>query len=307
MTATTKEIFEKYEVRKTKKQKTAFLTYVRDAAEGVGYEVAVEGRCGTRNVVIGDVAQAKVVFTAHYDTCPELPFPNLITPTCVAIYVLYQLAVVAAFLLAAFAIGFGAGVLCALLDLPESAASLCGTLVYWVLLVLLLAGPANKHTANDNTSGVTTVFDIMTALPAELRGKAAFVLFDQEETGMFGSSAFARRHKAEMKDKLLINFDCVSDGGNLLFVLRKGAKAYRAAIEAAFEPTEACSVEVAEKGVFYPSDQMNFPCGVGVAALKKTRGGLLYMNRIHTRRDTIYREENIAFLKDGALKLTTLL
>ena len=307
MTATTREIFEKYEVRKTKKQKTAFIEYIRGVAEGAGYSVTVEGKKSTRNIVIGDLSTAKVVFTAHYDTCPVLPFPNFITPKCIALYVLYQVALVAAFLAVAFGIGFVAGTVTALLDLGEAVASLSATLIYWVLLILLLAGPANKHTANDNTSGVTTVVDTMLAMPAQLRGKAAFVLFDQEEVGMFGSSAFAKKHKAEMKEKLLVNFDCVSDGENILFVLRKGAKAHRSAIEAAFVPTAACGVEVAEKGVFYPSDQMNFPCGVGVAALKKTRGGILYMDRIHTRRDTVYCEENIAFLCGGAQRLTELL
>ena len=304
MTATTREIFEKYEVRKTKKQKSAFIDYVRGVAEGAGCRVTVEKKGRARNIVIGDVSQAKVVFAAHYDTCPVLPFPNFITPKCVAIYVLYQIALVAAFLLVAFAIGFAAGLLTAALDLPAAVASTAGSLCYWVLLVLLLAGPANKHTANDNTSGVTAVLDIMLAMPEAERAKAAFVLFDLEEVGLIGSSAFAKAHKNEMKDKLLVNFDCVSDGEDIIFALRKGAKAHAAALEAAFAPNGTYRVEVAAKGIFYPSDQMNFPCGVGVAALRRTRKGLLYMNRIHTKRDTVYNEANIAFLKDGALRLT---
>ena len=49
---------------------------------------------------------------------------------------------------------------------------------------------------------------------------------------------------------------------------------------------------------------MNFPCGVGVAALKRSKHfGILYMNRIHTKRDIIYRDENIEFLKNASLKL----
>ncbi|MBQ8402197.1 MAG: hypothetical protein IJX14_09735, partial [Clostridia bacterium] len=60
--------------------------------------------------------------------------------------------------------------------------------------------------------------------------------------------------------------------------------------------------------VFYPSDQMNFPCGVGAAALKRARiGGILYMDRIHIRKDTVYQEENIAFLTDASIRLTALM
>ena len=130
---------------------------------------------------------------------------------------------------------------------------------------------------------------------------------DLEEMGLIGSSSFASAHKKEMKNRLLVNFDCVSDGEHMLFVLRKRARNHRKAIEEAFAERDGFRVEVAEKGVFYPSDQARFPCGVGVAALRSTKGGLLYMNRIHTRRDVIYREENIEFLKDGAIKLVKML
>ena len=74
-------------------------------------------------------------------------------------------------------------------------------------------------------------------------------------------------------------------------------------LESAFMPSMTISVEVLTKGVFYPSDQANFPLGVGVAALKKTKGGLLYMNKIHTKHDTVYEEKNIEFLKNGAIDL----
>ena len=48
--------------------------------------------------------------------------------------------------------------------------------------------------------------------------------------------------------------------------------------------------------------------GVGVAALKRSkRFGILYMDRIHTKTDTVYREENIEFLKNGAITLTKLM
>ena len=56
---------------------------------------------------------------------------------------------------------------------------------------------------------------------------------------------------------------------------------------------------MASKGAIYPSDQANFDRGVGVAALKKTKSGLLYMDRIHTERDTVYMEENMAYLTEG--------
>ena len=143
----------------------------------------------------------------------------------------------------------------------------------------------------------------MTALPADLRGEVAFVFFDLEEMGLFGSSGFASKHGDLRKNTLLVNFDCVSDGRTMLFALRKGAKPYADALAEAFPSSEDRPVEILSKGVFYPSDQANFTCGVGVASLKRTRRGLLYMDRIHTKRDTVYEEDNIAYLTEGAVRL----
>jgi Zn-dependent M28 family amino/carboxypeptidase len=167
-----------------------------------------------------------------------------------------------------------------------------------------MKGPANKHTANDNTSGVITLMEIMQALPEEKKNEIAFVFFDLEEMGLFGSSGFASKHKKEMKDKLLLNFDCVSDGDTILFAVKNAAKKYIPALEKSFVPNENFKVDIASKGVFYPSDQANFKAGVGVAALnysKKLR--TFYMDKIHTDKDRVFNEENIEFLTTGAIRL----
>jgi hypothetical protein len=247
-----------------------------------------------------------VIYTAHYDTCPVLPFPNFITPKNFGIYLLYQLLVTVALIAVILAASFGAGMLFSMAGFEEIG-PLIRIVLYFGLFYLMLAGPANKHTANDNTSGVTLLLDIMMELPTEKAEKAAFVFFDLEEMGLIGSASLAKTYKKELENTPIINFDCVSDGENILFVLKKGSKHLKAPIEKAFESTESVSVEVTETGVFYPSDQKNFNCGVGVAALKKSKKGILYMDRIHTKRDTVYREENIEFLKNGAIRFIDLL
>ncbi len=313
MTPTTQTIFEKFEIRKSKKQKNDFAEYVSSVATAEGYACHTEkGYFGARNIVVGNPDTAKVIYTAHYDTCAVMPFPNFITPKCIWIYLLYQILLTVVLLGLPSLITWGLGAL--LLNTTAWSGEVIGKILYffWLGLMvvemwLLMAGPANKHTANDNTSGVTTLLDIMTALPAELRGDVAFIFFDLEEMGLFGSAGYANKHKSIMQNTLLLNFDCVSDGNTLLFALRKGAARYTEAIKAAFPSTDTLSVEVASKGVFYPSDQANFNRGVGVAALKKSKGGLLYMDRIHTKRDTVYEEENIAYLTDGAVRLAQFL
>ncbi len=315
MTETTKIIFEKFEVRKSKKQKAAFRNFVLSFCEQNGYKATVEkGSFGVRNIVVGDVDKAKAVFTAHYDTCAVLPFPNFITPKSFLIYLLYQILLTAVIIAAIFAaealalLGFGmVAELSGSTFLQEEITPFVPAIVFFAALMLLLAGPANKHTANDNTSGVTTLLDIMSRLDDAQKSEVAFVFFDLEESGLLGSAAFAGKHKSVMKATPLINFDCVSDGENILFVLRKKARHLAPLFEQAFAPTDGIKPEVVTKWLFYPSDQSNFKQGIGVAAFKSTKNGLLYMDKIHTKRDTVYREENIEFLANGAVKLIDLI
>ena len=340
MTESTKTILEKYQVRKTKAQKAAFIEYVRGIAENSDYAFRVEeGMLGARNLVIGDPDSAKVVFTAHYDTQPVLPMPNFITPKNIWIYIFYQIVLVTVVMICPMVlVGIAVGVPItlvgeALLWQQDLIFGLIEAVMYLALIgsmLLIMFGPANKATANDNTSGVTVVLDIMQALAHtdqwetginkrlsgdnvpegmrlssnELRSRVAFVLFDLEEVGLVGSSSFASKHKGVKKNTLLINFDCVSDGDNILLAPRRGAKKYEDALRSGYTSRPGFEVEVLSKGVFYPSDQAGFDRGVGVCALKKSKFlGVLYMDRIHTRRDTIYREENIANLVDCSLDL----
>lgn len=315
MTETTKTIFDKYEVRKTRKQKAMFRDYAVETAQNMGYTATVEKGLGAKNIIVGNPETAKVIYTAHYDTCPALPFPNFITPKNIGLYILYNIGLVLGIFIVVFGICFGVftGLRFALSNFDLNSKTVDITcdiidLVVWLAVFLLIyLGPANKHTANDNTSGVTALFDIMAALPEELRGKVAFIFFDCEEQGMFGSSAFASKHKEIKKTKTVINFDCVSDGENFIFAVRKKAdKAIIPLLKQAYK-SDKFAVEVLDKGVIYPSDQLQFKNGVGVAALKKSKGGILYMNRIHTKKDTIYNEENIEFLVNGSVKLAEII
>jgi len=169
-----------------------------------------------------------------------------------------------------------------------------------------MAGPANKHTVNDNTSGVLTLLETALALPVEQRDKVCFVFFDNEEQGLLGSAAFFKKHKKELAETLMLNFDCVSDGDYIQFYPTKKVKADETALgrlEQAFAPVPEKTVEVVRSFGFYPSDQRAFPKGVGVCALKKKALIGYYMDRIHTRRDTILDQRNLLLLRDGVLRL----
>ena len=62
---------------------------------------------------------------------------------------------------------------------------------------------------------------------------------------------------------------------------------------------------VQEKGFsVHPSDQVNFPYGVGICALRK-KGKILYLSRIHTPKDTVLEETNVNILRAALITFIT--
>lgn len=287
-----------FPVRKTKTQKTAFLDGVQPYIRDLGYSCAVEtGTFGCRNLVIGDPENAKYLVTAHYDTCARMLIPNLVTPCSFWIYVAYQLLIVGIMMAAAVFCGVAAGVLTQDGDMV----GVIGAVSYWIFLAMLLIGPANPSCANDNTSGVVTLLEILRTMPKNQRSKVCFVLFDLEETGMIGSTFYRKAHRAATDGQLVLNLDCVGEGDNILLIPVSKLKKDRKKLTSLYR---ACgyfgkkSIVVQETGFcFYPSDQTRFPWGVGIGAFHKSRLGIHYYGRIHTPRDTVLDITNINILR----------
>ncbi len=313
MTNLTREVLERFEVRKSKKEKGAFRAWLCEELEKLGYEAKVEP-CGkgwgkSHNVVVGDPDTAKVLFTAHYDTCAVLPFPNFITPRNFFWYLVYQIGITLGFFAMVFVVTFLTSF--GLMALTENGllATAVGSVVGYAVLIFdlwwMMDGKANRHTANDNTSGVMTLLEIAQALSEEERQEVCLVFFDNEEKGLLGSNGFLKKHKALRKTALVINFDCVSDGDSLQFFPGKKIKKTDTVqlLRDSFLPTAEKSVEVVTGFGFYPSDQAAFQRGVGVCALKKSKLFGWYMDRIHTAKDTVLMEENVDLLRAGAVRL----
>ncbi|MGN0775460.1 MAG: M28 family peptidase [Candidatus Ventricola sp.] len=259
----------RFEVRRTRKQKAAFISWAQAYAGELGVRATIEesGRAiRSRNIVFGDVDKARTIITAHYDTCAWMPTGAATTPGCWLLLVLTEL-------------------LQMILLLP--------------ILLIMFFGVSNPHTANDNTSGVLLVLLLM----ARLKDKpgVAFVLFDNEETGLWGSQAFIKAHP-QAAGRFLVNLDCVGDGDTLLFTgAKRGLRMPQAvrlqkAMEMAAPKYGMKTAVGAFPGWLYPSDQMLFPRGTAFAALKGRK--ILYLNRIHTPRDTVLEERNILCLAE---------
>jgi len=261
------EMLSRYQVRKTYKQKTAFIEWVRRYAQENDIPMTVEesGKwIRSRNIILGDVDKARTIITAHYDTCAWMPLGAGMTPGCWPVIILIELIQM-------------------LLIVP--------------ILLIMFFGFANPHTANDNTSGVLCVLLLAKRLK-DGRG-VAFVLFDNEETGLWGSQAFIKTHP-QAAGRFLLNLDCVGDGDTLLYTGMKRAlrmpqaKRLLCAMER-YAPEYGMKVVSGEFPKWiYPSDQMLFPRGTAIAALKGRK--VLYLDRIHTMRDTVLEERNIECL-----------
>ena len=292
MTEFSREILDRWQVRKTKQQKTDFIGFMKKNF----YDMKIEegGRIiKSRNLVIGDVQKADFILTAHYDTCAALPFPNVLSPTNMVFTLFYNILICLPFF-AVMAIIFR------LLSFMTDDFLIRYWISFAVMLVLLFAvfmgGKPNKHTANDNTSGVITLLELMNRLSPEQKERTAFVFFDNEENGMLGSAFFAKKYKGCLADKLVINFDCVSDGDNILVAMNNEAKKrIDPIVRDAFVPENGKAVYVSSNA-FYPSDQIMFPVSIAVAALKIKKGIGLYLDRIHTKRDTVFDESNIEYI-----------
>lgn len=292
MTELSQTILREYQVRKTKKQKDRFIRLLQ--AHFPQLQIESTRFPKSRNLIIGNLDTAKVLLSAHYDTCARLPFPNFITPKKPLISILYSLLIV----LPAIALIFVFSTILGFFVKDFWVAYVITLLMYGIIIWLMMAGPANKHNANDNTSGVITLLEIYDQLSDEAKEQVAFVFFDNEEKGVMGSGQFRHKHKNRIKDLLLINFDCVSDGDHFLFGVSKKANAkYHVGLARSYSSTDTKHVMLERLNkVYYPSDQAGFPVAVSVAALKYKKFPGYYMDRIHTKKDIVFDESNIAYL-----------
>ena len=298
-----KMIIKEFEIRKSRKQKDVFLDKVCRRLDELEYTYQIQetkGLLKSRNLIVGDIKQAKVIFTAHYDTCATMFFlPNFITPLNKKVYYAYQFLISFGLIASAMAIGI-------LLDIVTNSiipASFGYTVCLFGFFFQLMFGYRNPKNYNDNTSGVVTLLELLESV--EDREKVAFIFFDNEEKGLLGSGAFRAKYASKVVDKVLINFDCVGEGDTLFMKYNKSM--HEAKVKDIFE--ESCVSSEDKKFLFtnkglYPSDQKHFDkiCHtVAVAALKSSKWVGLYMNRIHTPKDTCLDESNVDLLKKSML------
>lgn len=302
------KILKDFEIRKSNKQKDKFIEYLSNRIIGYGYtpdDIKIDQRFKsifkTRNIIVGDPNKAEIYLTAHYDTCAVSFMPNFMFPTNPFFYILSQaiMTVLICFFAWCFMVPFALFV-----ENPDACIHSFSFAIMFMWLQLSF-GIRNKHNANDNTSGVLTLLYIMKKLPPDKKEKVCFVFFDNEEKGLFGSSFFAKKY-SRSQEKLLINFDCVGDGNNILLVSKREARKselFKALNDCFNKNIKNRKIQFITRKAFplrLPSDQVNFKKGIAIAALKK-KWFARYCARIHTRFDTKCDMNNIKYISSAII------
>lgn len=289
-------VIKNYMIRNNKDQKEKFIDLIVNSIEKYDFPVYVENISGkNKNIVVGDILHAKFIFTAHYDT-PNTLFilPNFCTPTNKFTFILYQLLIALVMVLFGLGIGF-------LLRFIYDEPAMVGfgiTFASFLFVLQMRVGVKNKNNFNDNTSGIVTLIELIDKLYNDNRFDCAFVFFDNEEKGLKGSKEFFKNHKEIVQDKVIINFDCVGEGDNILLFKKNVEPTLIDTLKLDKEDSNKKLVVLDGKKCVYNSDHKHFPIHIGCMACKYNKFFKYYIGKIHTNFDKNLDQENILSLID---------
>jgi hypothetical protein len=88
----------------------------------------------------------------------------------------------------------------------------------------------------------------------------------------------------------------------MLFIFNKKAKNNFDLLKDSYVSTDKVESQMVLKNSIFPSDQVNFQNAIGVCSVIRGKS-FEYIDKIHTKKDTVLREENIEFLVDKSIDL----
>jgi len=296
-------IIASHETRFNKEEKTQFLEYAKQRFMDLGYNdsdiLIQKSFFGGRNLIIGS-PDANIIITAHYDTPARngriaLPFFNIFGMKLSSVLSLVYMIPLLYFLHlpSIFAQNFRFGVAIEFY--------IRNLWIFLFLAALMLF--RNKHNHNDNTSGCVGVYGLATLISEnpELKSKCAFILFDNEEKGLFGSIAYAswrKRNYPGKSDFRVYNLDCIGVGDILLIAAKQNSPAWKLLPELSefFESSGINTVHRTSNVFGFMGDHASFDWGVVFTFVKNAKLTGLYIPNIHTSKDTVLNIEPIEYL-----------
>lgn len=308
-----KTIVEDHGARMRRSHKQEFRTFISDIAEHMGYDSKIENGFMAKNVVIGNPSEAEVVLTAHYDTPPNMPM-HFLMKQIKTFGIGVPCVMGAGMLVTDYAIkSHNTQLLNLTLNLAEQSSNIlmpaiaigsAGLIAYSMGVM----GGENKYNYDDNSSGIISVLALMNYyknLPESERNKVAFVLFDNEEKGLFGSLTYSAKHKRQSKkeggkqvsDQRFYNFDCVGKGSRINLIYTKSTKKELVdEVSKAFSKIDGFSVNPRKSSINTMSDHLSFSKSKGSMTILCDEKDLPVTSHIHSSRDTEINLETISLI-----------
>lgn len=306
------KVFDNHPTRFRRKEKDSFLESTKEYLKANGYEdkdiqiTEHKDEMNSRNLVVGNPA-APYVFTAHYDTPGKTGWmlftSKLFGQTGANIFLLVLI----------FGLQFLATKCAMSMDgffdwnFFESAigTSFATTSVALVFLVILFVTTItkNKNNRNDNTSGVLGVLHLaaLAQKDPELRDKCCFILFDNEEWGLYGSRGYAqwlKKNKIDTKESRVINLDCIGCGDILLAAKTLGKNTVCSEVAELMKGKGVKTVKKTSSMIFM-SDHANFKNSVMLSYVDRSVFGPLYIPNVHTSKDIECDMEKVKGLSEA--------
>lgn len=274
---------EAYQERMRKKSKALFREYVFQKAQDLGYDVNIIPKSiWSKNVVVGNLNQAKVVIGAHYDTPPRL-FSWMTNHL-----LLFNIGIV-------LIMAIIPPLLMNLIDGPLGLGLGWGFIAFMFLYLMGVFAVPNRYNLNDNTSGVLAVLTLMHELKHE---KVAFVFFDNEEKGLFGSLGLANYLKKQRKKMIVL--DCIGQGNLVSLQYYRRSTLANGLMEQFKKLQGSIEIETSKGGYLMTSDHMSFigQEHVGIFCFTMVNNKKKILN-VHSHKDRVIDLENIIFVCSG--------
>lgn len=274
-------------------EKTKFLNIVEKKLSELGYETE---RKKFVNLLVSENLETKnnnpeYIFIAHYDTGTIMPFWMN--------WLMKLIGVNRQILMIVFTVGL----ISYLIPFVEGYDPFIGRILSLIFVIsLLLAFIPNRRNLDDNTSGVIALLNLAKRFKEEGLDNAKFVFVDNEELGLFGSSAHKRyleRNSFISKSCKVISIDCVGGSGKTPLIIRNSKSDYASLFQDAIgKGFDKCEMV---KMLFPASDNYSFKNygAINISFVDKTiiPNGY-YIKDIHSYKDKKIDLEKIDKLCD---------
>lgn len=279
MNEISKEVFNNYKIRRTRKQKDRFIEFIKQKFPSVIVEEDVYYK-KNKNLIFGDIENAKCIIVSHYDTknllksfeIKHLSHSSNIT----LVIILYVLVILM-------------GVIAGIIGYKTNHLQIAYYVELAILLIIVFSFIIpSRSTNNDNTSGVIGLIELVEKTKYD---RVAFVLFDNKEANRQGSRSFNIKHSKLLENKLVINIDSIADGDYICVIPNKKAfEKYRYRIENSFNSNN--DIVKHSLSVKYNSDHIGCPVYILITVVNKGKHGY-YIKNVNKKYYTKQQEKNI--------------